>query len=661
MDLSSLSNEELLSAAGIKAPLSVRNNNPLNMRPVGATQGFQAYDSPQAGIDAARNDLLGKIEGRSPAMNGKAPTLFNIVNTWAPPSENNTSAYLQNVAMETGFNPDQPLTAQDLDRLIPAMIKQEGGPIAAAHFAPQQADLSGLSDDELIAAAGIQSPQAQPDPRGIPPLPPEQTFSNRLSENLANRTNQISGIADQAVNGDISQFEALARSGLKYAQLLPDAAGSAIAQVTPDAIKEPLSNAASYLANTDAGRATIGAINDFQQNHPVAAGRIGSGLDALNIAAPFAKIGGTSVVSGLEDTAKASGKLAAQGARAVGSAALPSVDDGLREVAQLAQKYKIPVSLDQVAGSRTLKNAQKVSQELPFSGQDAFRDNQLKAYNKALFNTVGMDADKFTPANMAKAFSQVGGEFDALTKGQTFQIGGDFIDNLAKSADEIASTYGAEAAEVFQREAAKVIDDFSGDTIPGELIARQRARINGLARKAGPNTKGALLDLENNIVEGITSGDPGLQQALSAAKGRYKNLIVLEPLAVKAKGGNISPSLLNNRVAQVYKRAHTTGNSGEIGELARIGAELLPELGGSDTTQKMLYALGAKGVANVATGTAALGNLPLTAAGLTANRIGQRTINRNQSLIKKALSKAEMKEIMKLPPREAMAILSGAE
>lgn len=324
--------------------------------------------------------------------------------------------------------------------------------------------------------------------------------------------------------------------------------------------------------------------------------------------------------------------------RGVKNVATPMVDDGLREVGKLAQKYNIPLSLDQVSKSRALKNVQKISQEVPLSGQASFRDKQMKAFNRALFKTVGVNADSFTPASMDAAFKKVGGEFDNLTKGKQFNIGRNFIDDLAVTADDVASAYGNDAASIFQREATKVINDFgAGDTISGNLISRQRARINGLARKASdPNIKGALLDLENVIVDGITGGDASAQSALSAAKQRYKNLIVLEPIANKAKGGMISPSLLNSRVSQVYKRAHTIGKSGEIGDLARIGHELLPELSGSDTTQKMAY------IGAALSGAISPASIPAITTGAGINRAFQSGINRNQSLIGNALNRSTL-------------------
>jgi GH24 family phage-related lysozyme (muramidase) len=106
---------------------------------------------------------------------------------------------------------------------------------------------------------------------------------------------------------------------------------------------------------------------------------------------------------------------------------------------------------------------------------------------------------------------------------------------------------------------------------------------------------------------------------------------VIEPLAAKAKGGMINPTQLNQRVSQVYRRAHTIGESGDIGDLARIGNELMPVLGGSDTAEKLLYMTGAGGTAVV--------NAPLTGAALAGNRLLQSGVNRNQALVNKLIER----------------------
>lgn len=136
--------------------LSVRNNNPGNLRPVGADAGFQEFTSPQDGLQAMRDDLLLKISGGSSAMKGRfgdqyQPTLANLITTWAPPEENDTGNYINFVAQKTGLDPNAVLQEADLDKIMPAMVEQEGGQKAVQHFYGQQpAQAAGAPSDNLI-------------------------------------------------------------------------------------------------------------------------------------------------------------------------------------------------------------------------------------------------------------------------------------------------------------------------------------------------------------------------------------------------------------------------------------------------------------------------------------------------------------------------------
>lgn len=129
------------SATPSQAPLSVRNNNPGNMR--GRDGQFAMYGSPAEGMAAMTNDLGLKIGGRSPIMQERfgpnyTPTLSNVISTWAPPSENDTGAYIQSVAQQTGIDPNRPLSQSDLAAIVPAMIRQEGGAAASQYYSAPQ-------------------------------------------------------------------------------------------------------------------------------------------------------------------------------------------------------------------------------------------------------------------------------------------------------------------------------------------------------------------------------------------------------------------------------------------------------------------------------------------------------------------------------------------
>lgn len=153
-----LQNMATAGAASGPNPLSVRNNNPGNMRPVGGNEGFQSFETPEAGLQAMANDLRLKINGQSQAMKGKfgpnyQPTLRNVISTWAPPGENDTQAYINAVSQKTGIPADKPLTEADIARIQPAMIEQEGGSAASEYFGGQE------SPSALQSFSGVQETQ----------------------------------------------------------------------------------------------------------------------------------------------------------------------------------------------------------------------------------------------------------------------------------------------------------------------------------------------------------------------------------------------------------------------------------------------------------------------------------------------------------------------
>lgn len=154
-------------AAPTGAPAATPGNNPFNLRPVGATTGFQSFATPQDGLMAGMHDLSVKLSGQSQAMGGKTPTVRNIISTYSPPNENATAQLIQNAAQRMGVSPDQPLNMSHLLPLAQAVLQQEQGSGGTAQ----------------AAAAGQQPAQGQ----GAPASPQTPTFGpNNLKFDLNN-------------------------------------------------------------------------------------------------------------------------------------------------------------------------------------------------------------------------------------------------------------------------------------------------------------------------------------------------------------------------------------------------------------------------------------------------------------------------------------------
>lgn len=98
-------------------------NNPGNLRIPGSAVGFQQFPDVDSGVRAMARQL------QLYAKRDHLDTVEGIVSKYAPPSENDTKAYIGDVAKRTGFAPGQHLDLNDratLARLIDAMIHHEG-------------------------------------------------------------------------------------------------------------------------------------------------------------------------------------------------------------------------------------------------------------------------------------------------------------------------------------------------------------------------------------------------------------------------------------------------------------------------------------------------------------------------------------------------------
>lgn len=119
------------AVADLLLPRGIRNHNPGNIRrtgdqwqgmaPVQTDSAFVQFVSPEYGIRALARVLLNY-------SNRGLRTVRQIIGTWAPPNENDTGAYVAQVARALGVGPDDPIdvTAR-LGQLIPAIIKHENG------------------------------------------------------------------------------------------------------------------------------------------------------------------------------------------------------------------------------------------------------------------------------------------------------------------------------------------------------------------------------------------------------------------------------------------------------------------------------------------------------------------------------------------------------
>ena len=162
----------------------VRTNNPLNLsfanqpNAIGTDGRFAVFQTPEEGIAASVRQL--QLYGQR-GLN----TIDQIISRWAPPSENNTAAYIQAVAQRVGVSPNQEIDLSDpniMRRLVNAMSVQEVGrvipedvlrrgveigyqpPQQRAQLTPEQRAIAAPT----AAAPGVGAPGTALRPRTVP-------------------------------------------------------------------------------------------------------------------------------------------------------------------------------------------------------------------------------------------------------------------------------------------------------------------------------------------------------------------------------------------------------------------------------------------------------------------------------------------------------------
>lgn len=234
------SNEAAVTNPAAPAPL--RNNNPGAMMPGGK---LAQYPDMQSGLAAMDQNL---------ASYGKqgVNTLSGVISKWAPPNENDTQAYIQDVSQRLGIPANQKVDltnpAQRL-ALSTAIMLHENGPSAVFSGGGSQGSGAPAAAPPLGAVSNANAAQ--------------QASADSMKASYA-KLQGVNSSANGALDA-LQKMQALAAN--KNPALTAGALGTAIAPImSPDAAEyeKQRANVVSLLANqngtngSDAGRALTG-------------------------------------------------------------------------------------------------------------------------------------------------------------------------------------------------------------------------------------------------------------------------------------------------------------------------------------------------------------------------------------------------------------------
>lgn len=113
------------------------NNNPLNIRAVDGVV-WRGQQSAEPGVRRRKSKFVRFVSVewglraafcilRTYARKYHIRCIRDIVSRWAPPSENDTGHYVENLCRWTGYGGQQCLTEAEWPLLVKAMARQESG------------------------------------------------------------------------------------------------------------------------------------------------------------------------------------------------------------------------------------------------------------------------------------------------------------------------------------------------------------------------------------------------------------------------------------------------------------------------------------------------------------------------------------------------------
>lgn len=306
------------------------------------------------------------------------------------------------------------------------------------------------------------------------------------------------------------------------------------------------------------------------------------------------------------------GQGASQVVGALGKRAAAAIDPLKKDLAKVAQKYKIPLHASQLSDSMSTKVLASAGKHLPFSGAGAAAKKQQAAFNAALGETMGVKgATKLSDEVLQKGKAEIGKVYDDIFKRNDVALDKEAMDALKSVRDSLPRKLDKDAAEQVISNIDYIIANVdAGGKLPGSVYQSLRADLAGVPGKTGELLKDVRKALDDAAFRSVGPEDAA---ALKKANSQWANARTIQD-ALKQAGGaaeNVNPANLWNLVKK--------GSTKDMRDLARLGQVILKDpIPDSGTAQRsaVYTALGIGG--------AATGMLPLLAkAGLAGATVGR--------------------------------------
>jgi hypothetical protein len=343
-----------------------------------------------------------------------------------------------------------------------------------------------------------------------------------------------------------------------------------------------------------------------------------------------------------------------------------------QRLAQRARDAGIELTAGQQTGSPTLQNIEQGFAKLWGSSgsQRAIYDNQRKAFNKAVLQQAGVRADEASPEVLARAFRDIGNEFDDLARATTLRPDQEFIQDVASVAANNARRLSADQKPILQSYVDDFMDMHRANMRPGanvQIEGREYQRLSSDIKKRARTASDSELsrslnELASSLDDALErSAGPDLVGAWRDVRGRYKNLLTID-MAMRAgtQADRSSADIPFSGLKSAVQRMDTSGYArgrGDLNDLSRVGdfmgAQRQPDPGTANAmmARSGILGIGGLGGASVAGGIDPFIAIPAAVGVAAAPRAAQ--LMYNSPLMQAYLRN----QAMMGPTREAAQIL----
>jgi hypothetical protein len=336
------------------------------------------------------------------------------------------------------------------------------------------------------------------------------------------------------------------------------AAGAAVNTAKALGVTAPLAVRAAALSPVAQG-AVVGA--GFNAAQPVATGE----TRALNTAeGGAAGAAGTALVSGAQALLRPAKQMAST---------------QVAHLADLAEKYGIPLRAAQISSSPWLKWASSGLDALPFGSGKALKAEQVSKFNRTLAQTMGENTDDALKA-MTDARANLGSTYDALKGKYDLQLEPwhvDALQDITKGFKRLDVSKGQTDTKQLA-DLTKVIVNSTDQNgvIDGAAYKALRSKIGNLARSATDTDYQAALKQQQKVLDqafksGLSKDDAAL---IDLTDKQWGNMRTLEQIAPKTADGGFDFS----RLPQVLSNRSNANSTNRTAFQYGVGDQTLPDL-----------------------------------------------------------------------------------